>query len=611
MCGIVGYVGNRNAVPVLLEGLKRLEYRGYDSAGIAVQKDGQIAVRRTAGRVAELARLVDVNPIDGLTGIAHTRWATHGAATEVNAHPHNDSSGKLALVHNGIIENHDSLRTALAEQGVTFQSETDTEVLVQLIGRFYAETHDVSQSLRLALQKVHGAYGLALICADEPGVLYAARSGSPLIVGTSDNATVIASDTAALAGHVSHITYLDDGEVVRLEPARSAIFTVRSAIPVSKDWQEIDVTLDAIELGRFEHHMLKEIYEQPDALRDCLRGRIRQGEHEVTLGGLLNVQRTLPHCKRSVILGCGSAWHAGLIGEFLLEDLAGLPTEVHYASEFRYRNPIVEDGTIGIAVSQSGETADTLAALHEIRTRGATTLGIVNTVGSSIARETDAGVYLHVGPEIGVASTKAFVAQVTVFTLISLFIGRRRNLGTESIARLMADLDAIPDLLEQALETNLQTKAIAERLIDWPNWLYLGRGVNYPIALEGALKLKEVSYLHAEGLPAAEMKHGPIALIEPEMPVVVIAPRDRTYEKVLSNIEEVRSRHGRVIAIATEPDSQLERLAEEVIYVPSTDRLLTPLVTIVPLQLLAYHAAVTKGLDVDKPRNLAKSVTVE
>ena len=611
MCGIVGYVGRENAVPVLLEGLKRLEYRGYDSAGIAVQNDGPITVRRKAGRVAELGELIESSPVSGSTGIAHTRWATHGAATETNAHPHSDASGKLAIVHNGIIENHDVLRTALSDQGVVFQSETDTEVLVQLIGRFYDESTNVSEAIRRALQMVHGAYGLALICSEEPGVLYAARSGSPLIVGTSENATVIASDTAALAGHVSHVTYLDDGEVVRLEPGKSTITTIRSAAPVDKDWQELDVTLDAIELGRFEHHMLKEIYEQPEALRDCLRGRIRLGEQEVTLGGLLNVQRTLPHCRRSVILGCGSAWHAGLIGEFLLEDLAGLPTEVHYASEYRYRNPIVEEGTLGIAVSQSGETADTLAALHEIQTRGATTLGIVNTVGSTISRETDAGVYLHVGPEIGVASTKAFVAQVAVMTLMALFIGRRRNLGPESVARLIDGLNEIPDIVEKAIETDAQTKSIAERLVEWPNWLYLGRGVNYPIALEGALKLKEVSYLHAEGLPAAEMKHGPIALIEDGMPVVVLAPRDHTYEKVLSNIEEVRSRHGRVIAVATEPDSQLERLAEEVVYVPHTDRLLSPLATVVPLQLLAYHAAVTKGLDVDKPRNLAKSVTVE
>lgn len=611
MCGIVGYVGRENAIPLLLEGLRRLEYRGYDSAGTAVLANGELAIRRAAGRVADLAKVVAANPVEGTTGIAHTRWATHGAATETNAHPHRDASGKLAIVHNGIIENHDVLRSALSDQGVAFESETDTEVLAQLIGRFYAETNDVSESMRRALSMVQGTYGLALICSDEPNVLYAARSGSPLIVGTSDNATVVASDTAALAGHVSHVTYLDDGEVVRLEPGKSTISTIRSTATVNKDWQELDVTLDAIELGEFEHHMLKEIYEQPDALRDCLRGRVRAGDQEVTLGGLLQVQRQLPHCRRSIILGCGSAWHAGLIGEFLLEDLAGLPTEVHYASEFRYRNPIVEEGTLAIAVSQSGETADTIAALHEIQTRGATTLGIVNTVGSSIARETDAGVYLHVGPEIGVASTKAFVAQVAVMTLMSLFIGRRRNLGPESISRLVDELHEIPDLVAKATETDSQTKAIAERLVEWPNWLYLGRGVNYPIALEGALKLKEVSYLHAEGLPAAEMKHGPIALIEDGMPVVVIAPRDHTYEKVLSNIEEVRSRHGRVIAVATEPDSQLERLADEVIYVPQTDRLLSPLVTVVPLQLLAYHAAVTKGLDVDKPRNLAKSVTVE
>lgn len=611
MCGIVGYVGSQNAVPILVEGLRRLEYRGYDSAGIALVEDDHLAIRRTAGRVADLAEVIKEQPLSGEAGIAHTRWATHGAPTESNAHPHRDMSGRIAVVHNGIVENHEALRTALTDQGVEFVSETDTEVLAQLIGQKYAETGNMAEAMRHSLALVRGTYGLAVINADEPGVLYAARSGSPLIVGSSEDATVLASDTSALAGHVSHITYLDDGEVVRLERGRTTISTVRSPETVSKDWQELDVTLDAIDLGRFEHHMLKEIYEQPAALRNCLRGRVRIDQQEVTLGGLLQVQRTLPHCRRSVILGCGSAWHAGLIGEFLLEDLAGLPTEVHYASEYRYRNPIVEEGTLGIAVSQSGETADTLAALHEIHTRGATTLGIVNTVGSSIARETDAGVYLHVGPEIGVASTKAFLAQVAVMTVMSLFIGRRRNLGPESVSRLIEELDRVPDLIEEAIQTDEQTKALAERLVEWDNWLYLGRGVNYPIALEGALKLKEVSYIHAEGLPAAEMKHGPIALIEPEMPVVVIAPRDHTYEKVLSNIEEVRSRHGRVIAVATEPDTQLERLAEEVIYVPATDRLLSPLVTVIPLQLLAYHAAVTKGLDVDKPRNLAKSVTVE
>lgn len=611
MCGIVGYVGNQNAVPILLEGLRRLEYRGYDSAGLALVDDGVVRVRRSAGRVADLVSLLDEAPISSTTGVAHTRWATHGPATEENAHPHTDASGKIAVVHNGIIENHASLRAALESAGISFVSETDTEVLAKLIGNIYAESGDMAESLRAALQQVQGTYGLALVHADEPGVIYAARCGSPLIVGTSADATVVASDTAALAGHVSHVTYLEDGEIVRLQAGTSSASTIRSAVSVRKDWSEIDVTLDAIELGRFEHHMLKEIYEQPTAIRDCLRGRVRLDQQDVTLGGLLQVERTLPNCRRSVILGCGSAWHAGLVGEFLLEDLAGLPTEVHYASEYRYRNPIVEEGTLGIAISQSGETADTLAALHEIRTRGATTLGVVNTVGSTIARETDAGVYLHVGPEIGVASTKAFSAQLTVLTVMSLFIGRRRNLGPESIARLIEELAAIPDLVETAITTDAQTKAIAERLIEWPNWLYLGRGVNYPIALEGALKLKEVSYLHAEGLPAAEMKHGPIALIEAGMPVVVIAPKDHTYDKVLSNIEEVRSRHGRVIAVASEPDAQLEKLAEEVIYVPRTDRLLSPLVTVVPLQLLAYHAAVARGLDVDKPRNLAKSVTVE
>ena len=616
MCGIVGYLGDRAAGDLLVAGLRRLEYRGYDSAGVATVHEGSdgggVDVRRTVGRVERLRELLDEQPVRGTLGIAHTRWATHGRPSEENAHPHADAAGKVVLVHNGVVENYAAIRDFLKKQGVTFRSETDTEALAQLIGFFYAQTGELLESVRRGLREVRGTFGIAVVSPDAPRTLIAARRGSPLLVGQADGEYWIASDAAAIAGQATRVTYLDDDEVVRLGPDGLKAGTIDD-VPVEKEFDALEMELEDVELDHtgFAHHMLKEIYEQPESLTNTLRGRLREGSDRVTLGGLAALARDLPRTRRLLLFGCGTAWHAGLIGEYLFEELAGIPCEVEYASELRYRNPLVEPNTLAVAVSQSGETADTLAALREVGTRGATVLGVVNTVGSTIARETDAGVYLHVGPEIGVASTKAFTSQVAVLTMMALDLGRRRHLSPERTIALADELLAVPDKIRTALETDDAVRDLAEKLCDRENWLYLGRGVNFPAALEGALKLKEISYIHAEGLPAAEMKHGPIALIDEGMPVVVIAPHDHTYQKVLANIEEVKTRGGRVIAVATEGDEQVAALTDEVLYVPRTDPLLSPLVTSVPLQLLAYHCAVLRGHDVDKPRNLAKSVTVE
>ncbi|SFJ19053.1 glutamine--fructose-6-phosphate transaminase (isomerizing) [Planctomicrobium piriforme] len=611
MCGIVGYLGTSNAPPLLLSGLKHLEYRGYDSAGMAVIGANGLEIRRCVGRVSALEDLVHQQPISGSLGIAHTRWASHGKPSEENAHPHVDQARKIALVHNGIIENHAALRTCLSEKGVQFSSETDTEVLAQLIGCYYAQSGKLVCSVREALKMVQGTFGIAVICEDEPQTLIAARQGSPLLVGMVEHGEyLVASDPAALAGRAPQAVFLKDGEMAIVTPAGIELSTI-DAEPVGVTFEAIDQTLERIELGRFEHYMQKEIHEQPESLRMTLSGRVDSRTANITLGGLTNFERQLSHFKRVLLFGCGSAWHAGLIGEYLIEELAELPTEVQYSSELRYRNPLIEEGTLAIAISQSGETADTLAALHEVRTRGATVLGIVNNVGSTIARETDAGVYLHVGPEIGVASTKAFLGQVTVLSMLAVYLGRRKHLSRDTISTFLSELERIPEAIEQTLLLESQMREIAYKFSGRQNWLYLGRGINYPTALEGALKLKEVSYIHAEGLPAAEMKHGPIAMIDEGMPVVVIATRDVTYQKILSNMEEVRSRGGEVIAIVNQPDAQIERLAKNVVVVPRTQPMLSPLVASVPLQLLAYHAALSRGLDVDKPRNLAKSVTVE
>jgi glucosamine--fructose-6-phosphate aminotransferase (isomerizing) len=609
MCGIVAYIGEQKACPILTEGLKRLEYRGYDSAGMAIIENGQLRVKRAVGRISALEAVLDDNMRSATVGMAHTRWATHGAPKECNAHPHLDRTGKLALVHNGIIENYRVLKQFLAQEGVEPQSETDTEVLAQLIGLFYEG--NLEEATRRALREVRGTFGIAVIHTDEPDKIVAARRGSPLIVGVGENEYIVASDAAAIIQHTSQVIYLADNEVavVTRDGFRT---TTLDAAPVTKEIEEVEFTLEQLELGGHKHFMAKEIFEQPESLRNCIRGRIDTEGGRVVLGGLANVARDLVRAKRFIFSACGTAWHAGMIGEYLFETLARIPCETEYASEFRYRNPIIEDGTVVVAISQSGETADTLAAIREAREKGALALGVVNAVGSTIARETDAGVYLHVGPEIGVASTKAFTGQVTVLAMIAAMLGRRRHLSHGECHEYLNHLAAIPSQIEGMLDrVSKQTEKIAEEYGDRSNWLYLGRGIQYPVALEGALKLKEISYIHAEGLPAAEMKHGPIALIHEGMPVVVIAPRGHWYDKVMNNIEQVRGRGGSVIAVATEGDTQIAELAEHVIYVPPAPELLAPLLTVVPLQLLAYHAAVQRGCDVDKPRNLAKSVTVE
>lgn len=608
MCGIVAYIGQRQACPILIEGLKRLDYRGYDSAGIVVVKDGGLLVRRAVGRIAALESRLDRELESATVGMAHTRWATHGAPTEINAHPHTDGSGRLALVHNGIIENYRVLKQFLAGEGITLYSETDTEVLAKLIGHFYEG--NLEDAVRKALREVRGTFGIAVIHADEPGKLVAARRGSPLIIGLGHGENLIASDAAAIVQHTSQVIYLSDNEVAVITPGAFHTTTLDAAM-VTKEIEEIEYTLEQLELGGHQHFMSKEIFEQPESLRNCMRGRVDLDEGRVVLGGLVSVSRELIKADRIILTACGTAWHAGLVGEYLIEELARIPCETEYASEFRYRNPIIEDGTTVITISQSGETIDTLAALREGKDKGALVLGIVNAVGSTIARETDAGVYLHVGPEIGVASTKAFSGQVTVLAMLAAFLGRRRHLGQEACFEYLKELQQIPQKIETALELSLQCREIAAAFIDAEHWLYLGRGIQYPVALEGALKLKEISYIHAEGLPAAEMKHGPIALINENMPVVVLAPQGHWYEKSIGNIEEVRSRGGRVIAVATEGDTEIADHAEHVLYVPQVPEMLAPLVTVVPLQLIAYHAAVLRGCDVDKPRNLAKAVTVE
>ena len=616
MCGIIAYIGHREAAPILIEGLKRLEYRGYDSAGLATIDNSvetpTLDIVRAVGRVRVLEETVENSGgVSGSLGIAHTRWATHGGVTEANAHPHADDSKRghqISIIHNGIIENYTSLKTWLIERGHTFVSETDTEVLSHLIGELYKG--DLEKAVQAALKEVTGAYAIAAICAKEPDVMVVARKGSPLMVGVGKDEYVVASDQCAIVAHTNQAFTLEDYTVAKLTRNSFRTSTIDD-IEVTPEIRELEVQIEQIERGGFEHYMLKEIYEQPSALRQTLRGRIDKRSGQVRLGGVEEFARDLAKARRIVFVGQGTAMHAAMIGEYLMEDLAKIPTEVEFASEFRYRNPIVEDGTVVISISQSGETADTLAALHEARQKGALGLGVVNSVGSTIARDSDAGVYLRVGPEIGVASTKAFLGQVMVTTMLATFIGRRRFLSQEQVNNLLSGMQSIPDLIEVVLEQSDKIRDATSRFINRENWLFLGRGVNYPVAMEGALKLKEISYIHAEGMPAAEMKHGPIALIDEGMPVVFVATRNSQYEKVISNIEEVRSRGGHVIAVATEGDTEIGRLCEEVFYVPDVAEPLQPLLTVVPLQLLAYHAAVLRGKDVDKPRNLAKSVTVE
>lgn len=623
MCGIVAYVGRKLAQPVLLEGLKRLEYRGYDSAGIAViDKAGTLHVRRAVGRISVLENSIATtgNLPSCQIGMAHTRWATHGAPNEVNAHPHVDDTGRVALVHNGIIENYAALKKFLSSKGHTFVSQTDTEVLAVLIGDLYADLKSrngntpggsyLQKAVQAALHEVEGTYGIAVICKDEPDTLVAARKGSPLIVGVGKDEYIVASDPAAIIEHTGQVIYLKDNEmaVLRTDSFRTCTIDDLSVSPVI---EQLENKLEEYELGGYEHYMLKEIFEQPNAIRNCLRGRAEQREGRIVLGGIAPLTRELVNTRRFILTGQGTAWHAALVGDYLMEELAKVVTEATYASEFRYRNPLVEENTVVVAISQSGETADTLAALREGKEKGALALGVVNVVGSTIARETDAGIYLHAGPEIGVASTKAFTCQCVVLTMLSLFLGRRKFMSQAQTQEIIDGLCAIPDQMQAVLDQSEAIKHIATRFCDRENWLFLGRGYHYPVALEGALKLKEISYIHAEGMPAAEMKHGPIALINEGMPVVFVATKCNQYEKVISNIEEVRARGGHVIAVATEGDTNISRYSDHVVYVPHVLEPLQPLLTVVPLQLLAYHAAVARGCNVDKPRNLAKSVTVE
>lgn len=613
MCGIVAYLGNKQAVPLLIEGLKRLEYRGYDSAGVAVLGDAGLRITRAVGRVANVeAKIKDEGGLPGTCGMAHTRWATHGGVTEANAHPHRDDRNGICLVHNGIIENYATIRRFLEDKGHSFASETDTEVLAVLIGELYdpAGGMDLEKAVQAALREVTGAYAIAVICEQEPGVMVCARKGSPLLVGVGNGEYVVASDASAIIAHTAQAVTLDDYNVCRITRDGFRTTTIDN-IALTPKVMQLELDLDQIELGAFDHYMRKEIFEQPKSLRTTMRGRLDEKEGRVVLGGLLSFASQLVKSRRVILTAQGTALHAAMIGEYLLEDLAKIPAECEYASEFRYRNPIIEDGTVMIAVSQSGETADTLAALHEAKDRGALTLGVINVVGSTISRETHAGVYLRVGPEIGVASTKAFTGQVAALTMIALFMARRRFMSPEASARLMAELAKVPDKIDRCLEFDAQIKKVTEKYVHRENWLFLGRGYNYPTALEGALKLKEISYIHAEGMPAAEMKHGPIALIDEGMPVVFIANKGNQYDKVMSNIAEVRARGGHVIAVATEGDDEIRNYAEDVLYVPDVPECLSPMLTVVPLQLMAYHAAVLRGHDVDKPRNLAKSVTVE
>jgi glucosamine--fructose-6-phosphate aminotransferase (isomerizing) len=609
MCGIVAYIGNREAEPILVEGLKRLEYRGYDSAGVAIVCGDGLHVVKEVGRISRLeALLVGQRCAGGKLGIAHTRWATHGAPTVENAHPHTDMSGKLAVVHNGIIDNHAALRKLLESEGVVFKTQTDTEVLPHLFAKYYKG--DLAEAVRLGLKDVRGTYGIAVVHAEQPNMLVAARNGSPLIVGVGDGEYLVASDASAIIAHTTRVIYLEDREMAAITRAGFQTANI-DAVPTTKEIQQVEWDLEEIEKKGYAHFMLKEICEQPESVSNTLRGRLDFEDGQAVLGGLTACAKELTRARRIILTGCGTAWHACLVGEYMLEDLARIPCEVEYASELRYRNPIIEDGTVVIAVSQSGETADTLAAVREVRRKGALVLGIVNVVGSTIARETDAGVYLHAGPEIGVASTKAFSSQLMVLALVTLFTGRRRHMAQQQALELITGVSEVPNHIRRILERAGEVEEIARRYKDRENWLYLGRGYNFPVALEGALKLKEISYVHAEGLPAAEMKHGPIALITKGMPVVFLANRGLQYEKIMSNIEEVKSRGGVVIAVATEGDEEISRRADHVIRVPDVAEPLQPLVNVVPLQLLAYHAAVLRGCAVDKPRNLAKSVTVE
>lgn len=613
MCGIVGYVGNKEASGILIKGLKRLEYRGYDSAGIALL-NGEVEVKKGKGKVTHLEKMLKVANLKGYTGIGHTRWATHGEPNDINSHPHLSQSGNIAVVHNGIIENYGSLKKKLLDSGRTFHSQTDTEIIAQLLEEIYTHSRDITfeQAIQLTLKQIVGTYGLAILNKESPDTIYIARKGSPLLLGIGEGEMFIASDASPIVEYTNKVVYLDDGEMAIVTKDHYEVKTIED-VALTKEVHELAISLDEIEKAGYPHFMLKEIFEQPRSLADCLRGRLNLKKNSIQLGGIEDVIDDIVNAKRIVIAACGTSWHSGLVGEYLFEYLAKMPVEVEYASEFRYRDPLIGKGDVLLVISQSGETADTLAALREAKERGALIIGICNVVGSTISRETDAGVFTHAGPEIGVASTKAFTAQVVVLTMMAIAIGQRKGtIDQKRAAELIKELDAIPGKVEQILkDCNENIQEMARLFTYAPNFLYLGRSYNFPVALEGALKLKEISYIHAEGYPAAEMKHGPIALIDEMMPVVVIAATDHTNDKTISNIEEVKARKGRIISIMNEENSEVKELSEFHISIPSTFDCFTPLLTVIPLQLLSYYIAVNRGCNVDQPRNLAKSVTVE
>jgi len=612
MFGIVGYIGPREAYPILIQGLKRLEYRGYDSAGVALMNGG-LEVFKKMGKVSALEAVADATRPHATLGIGHTRWATHGAPSDRNAHPHRSNSGRLVIVHNGIIENYAQLKELLATKGYTFASDTDTEVLVNFIEFIQNEEQvNLQQAVRLALNEVVGAYAIAVLSTDEPDQMVVGRLGSPLVLGLGDNEFFVGSDATPFIDSTKKVIYLEDGEMAVVQRSGVVVRKIANDLPVDSVIHQLQLDLAAIEKGGFDHFMIKEIFEQPKSIMDTVRGRLNFQTGEVKMAGLDAVSDKLLAAQRILVIGCGTSWHAGLVGEYLIEDLARVPVEVEYGSEFRYRNPIIGPNDVVIAVSQSGETADTLAAIKMAKANGATVFGICNVVGSSIARETHAGAYTHAGPEIGVASTKAFTAQVTVFTLIAMWLGQKKGvLSAERAAELAHELQGIPAKIETVLKLDAKIREIAKTMVSATNALFLGRGYNFPVALEGALKLKEISYIHAEGYPAAEMKHGPIALIDEYMPVVVIAPFGELYEKLVSNVQEVKARKGRIYAITGEGSEAIASVSDELIAIPTTDEALSPLLTTVPLQLLSYHVAVLRGCNVDQPRNLAKSVTVE
>jgi len=608
MCGIVAYIGFRPALPILLDGLKKLEYRGYDSSGISLLNNGKIKTAKAVGKIKELEKKLGKEEFDGFLGICHTRWATHGEPTEANAHPHLSANGKIAVVHNGIIENYALLKKRLQVDGVKFVSETDTEVLAHWIAKFYEG--NLGKAVLKALESIEGTFGLAVICEDEPDILVGARRGSSLLLGIGENESFLASDVSAIAGHTQKIIYLEDNDVIIVGKENFEIKDIKDK-NVSREIQEIKADMESAQKGDYPHFMLKEIFEQPEAIKNCTRGRLLLEEGNVKLAGLDNSLRELCSIDRIIIIACGTSYYAAMVGEYLIEEWAGIPVEVEYASEFRYRNPIIGSNTLVFTISQSGETADTFAALKEAQNKGATVLSICNVVGSTIARASNGGVYLHIGPEIGVASTKAFNAQVTVLALVALLLGRQRRLSAVQGMEIAQAINSLPTAMGQTLKLNAEIMEIAKVYCKHTNFLYLGRHYHYPVAMEGALKLKEISYIHAEGYPAAEMKHGPIALIDANMPVVIVAPKDALFDKVVSNAREIKARNGKLIVITTDNCAPFDEFVDHIIKVPSVNSALMPVITSIPLQLLAYHIAVLRGNDVDQPRNLAKSVTVE